>query len=35
MQTDKLMAAIVVVAILGLTVSAILTAIEKALLTWR
>jgi ABC-type nitrate/sulfonate/bicarbonate transport system permease component len=35
MQTDKLMAAIVVVAALGLMVSAILTAIERALLTWR
>ena len=35
MQTDKLMAAIVVVATLGLCVSAVLTAIEKALLGWR
>jgi ABC-type nitrate/sulfonate/bicarbonate transport system permease component len=35
MQTDKLMAAIVVVALLGLTVSAALTLLEKRLLAWR
>jgi ABC-type nitrate/sulfonate/bicarbonate transport system permease component len=35
MQTDKLMAAIVVVALLGLAVSALLGAIERRLLAWR
>lgn len=35
MQTDRLMAAIVVVALLGLSVSAVLTLVEKKLLGWR
>ena len=35
MQTDKLMAGIVVVAVIGLVISGLLTIIEKILLSWR
>ena len=35
MQTDKLMAGIVVVAAIGLCISAVLTIIERKLLAWR
>jgi NitT/TauT family transport system permease protein len=35
MQTDDLMAGVVILSILGLTLGAILTALEKAFLSWR
>jgi NitT/TauT family transport system permease protein len=35
MQTDDLMAGVVILSILGLTLGAVLTAIEKAFLSWR
>ena len=35
MQTDKLMAGIVVVASIGLCISGALTIIERTLLSWR
>ena len=35
MQTDKLMAGIVVVALIGLVISGLLTIVEKLLLSWR
>ncbi len=35
MQTDKLMAGIVVVATIGLCISGLLTIVERALLSWR
>ena len=35
MQTDDLMAGVVILSILGLSLGAILTMLEKTLLTWR
>jgi len=35
MQTDRLMAGVVVVSVLGLTMSMLISAVERRLLRWR